>query len=78
MNPTGARRRNRGMGVNRIRQLRALEGRRVGIAVRGGVQIDECELISAGRGRARTLWVFAAGDDAFVPIDDVIDIWEAA
>jgi hypothetical protein len=66
------------MSLNRIQELKALEGRRVGIAVRGGVRIDECELISAGRGRARTLWVFAEGNDAFVPIDDVIDVWEAA
>jgi hypothetical protein len=66
------------MSMNRIQELKALEGRRVGIAVRGGVRIDECELISAGRGRARTLWVFAEGNDAFVPIDDVIDVWEAA
>ena len=66
------------MSTNRIQQLKALEGRRVGLAVRGGVRIDECELISAGRGRARTLWVFAEGNDAFVPIDDVIDVWEAA
>jgi len=65
------------MSLNR-QELKALEGRRVGIAVRGGVRIDECELISAGRGRARTLWVFAEGNDAFVPIDDVIDVWEAA
>jgi hypothetical protein len=64
--------------VNRIQQLRALEGRRVGIAVRGGARIDECELVSAGRGRARTLWVFADGNDAFVPLDEIVDVWEAA
>ena len=66
------------MTVNRIQQLRVLEGRRVGIAVRGGVRIDECELVSAGRGLARTLWVLVKGDDAFVPLEDVVDVWDAA
>jgi hypothetical protein len=68
----------REMGASHIQQLRALEGRRVGVAVRGGRRIDECELISAGRGRARTLWVFVDGGDAFVALDDVVDFWETA
>lgn len=71
-------RRHTGMATNRIQDLRALEGRRVGLAVRGGHRIDDCQLVSAGRGRMRTLWVFANGADTFVPIDDVMDLWEAA
>ena len=70
--------RPRGMSAHQIRELRALEGRRVGLAVRGGHRIDDCQLVSAGRGPARTLWVFADGHDAFVRLDDVIDLWEAA
>lgn len=66
------------MSVQQIRKLRALEGHRVGLAVRGGRRIDDCQLVSAGRGPARTLWVFAGGTDAFVPLDDVVDVWEAA
>jgi hypothetical protein len=66
------------MAANRIRELRALQGRRVGIAVRGGDRIDDCQLVSAGGGRQRTIWVFANGADTFVPFDDVIDLWEAA
>jgi hypothetical protein len=66
------------MSAHQIRQLRALEGRRVGLAVRGGRRIDDCQLVSAGRGRARTLWLFADGADSFVPLDDVVDLWEAA
>ena len=64
--------------VNRIHALKALEGRRVGLAVRGGHRIDDCQLVSTGRGRSASLWVFADGVDTFVPIDDVIDLWEAA
>ena len=66
------------MSVNRIHELKVLEGRRVGLAVSGGDRIDDCHLISAGRGRTRTLWVFANGADTFVPFDQVIDLWETA
>jgi len=77
MSPARSRR-QRGMPAQQIRELRALEGRRVGLAVRGGHRIDDCQLVSAGRGPARTLWVFADGADAFVPMADVLDLWEAA
>jgi len=66
------------MAENQIQELRTLEGRRVGLAVRGGSRIDDCQLVSAGRGRARTLWVFVNGADTFLPLDDVVDLWEAA
>ena len=77
MSPASGERR-RGMAANQLRQLRALEGRRVGLAVRGGDRIDGCQLVSAGRGPGRTLWVFADGADTFVPYEDVLDVWEAA
>jgi hypothetical protein len=66
------------MTVNRMSALRALEGRRVGVAVRGGTRIDDCQLVSAGRGRSRSLWLYTDGADTFVAIDDVVDLWEAA
>ncbi|MGH9229728.1 MAG: hypothetical protein ACRD07_13575 [Acidimicrobiales bacterium] len=72
------RRRPMGMSPHLIEQLDALEGRRVGLAVRGGDRIDDCRIVSAGRGRVRTLWVFVNGADTFVPVDDVVDVWEAA
>ena len=50
----------------------------MGLAVRGGRRIDDCQLVSAGRGPARTLWLFTDGTDSFVPLDDVVDLWEAA
>jgi hypothetical protein len=66
------------MAANLIRGFRALEGHRVGLALRGGHRIDDRQLVSVGRGRARTLWVLAYGDDTFVSFDDVMDLWEAA
>jgi hypothetical protein len=66
------------MATNQIRELRAVEGGRVGLVVQGGRRIDDCQLVSAGRDQARALWVFADGADTFVRIDDVMDVWEAA
>jgi len=35
----------RNMAAHRIRQLKALEGQRVALAVRGGTRIGDCELV---------------------------------
>jgi hypothetical protein len=75
---SGPARRQRGMAAHQIQRLRALEGRRVGLAVRGGGHIDDGQLVSAGRHGVRTVWMFVDGVDTFVPVDDVIDLWEAA
>jgi hypothetical protein len=56
--------------------LRHLEGRQVGVALRDGSRIDDCQLVSAGRKGTRTVWVFANGADTFVGLDEVVDIWE--
>jgi hypothetical protein len=66
------------MTANDLHQLRTLEGRRVGVAMRGGHRLDDCQLVSAGRGRVATLWFFVDGTDTFVPLEDVLDLWEAA
>lgn len=60
----------------RIDALKTLEGRHVGIALRGGWRIDDCQLVSAGRSRVGTLWVFVDGEDTFLPVADVVDCWE--
>lgn len=67
-----------GMTATQIHELKALEGRRVGLSIQGGHRIDDCQLISTGRGRVQTLWLFADGADTFVPFDDVLDLWESA
>jgi len=52
------------------------EGRRVCLALRNGSRIDDCQLVSAGRVSTETLWLFSNGIDVFVPIRQVIDLWE--
>ena len=66
------------MTVERVIHLIGhLEGRRVSLALTDGSRLDDCELVSAGHGRA-TLWLFLNGDDVFVSVADVTDAWEAA
>lgn len=64
---TGKRKRNH--------QLRALEGRSVSVALTDGSCID-AELVSAGRQGLQTIWVVVSGVDVFLPLLDVIDMWE--
>ncbi len=59
-----------------IDQLKPLEGRRVSLALRDGSRIDNCQLISAGRAKLRSVWVFTNGLDLFISYDDLIDVWE--
>jgi len=54
-----------------------LEGHRVSLALADGSRIDDCQLVSAGRGNADTLWLYG-GQDLFVPVGQVIDLWESA
>ena len=58
--------------------LHVLEGRQVSVALRNGSRIDDCQLVSAPRARTETLWLFSNGDDVFVSLTDVTDIWEVA
>jgi hypothetical protein len=60
----------------RERTFTLLEGRQVSVALQDGTRNDDSSLVSGGRRRARTLWLFANGEDVFVPIDYVVDVWE--
>ena len=60
-----------------IPDLRSLEGQRVCLALSGGGRIDDCQLVSAGPRGAEILWVFANGQDTFLRLGDVVDVWEA-
>ncbi len=62
------------MGAAQRRKLQQLEGRAVHISLVDGSRLDEVSLVSA---RRSTLWIFANGEDTFVPVEQVIDIWEA-
>lgn len=62
------------MTVEQRKGWRALEGRSVHVSLTDGSRIDAVALVSA---RGSKLWVFAAGEDAFIPVVEVIDVWEA-
>ena len=57
--------------------LSELEGRTVGVALRGGHRIDECQLIALPLRGARKFWLWTGGEDVFVTADDVLDLWES-
>ena len=61
-----------------IKDLRKFEGQQVCLALADGSRIDDCSLVSAGRGRADTVWVFVNGIDTFIRLADVVAVWEAA
>jgi len=58
--------------------LYGLEGRQVSVALRNGSRIDDCQLVSAPRPGTATLWLFSNGDDLFVEVGEVVDVWEVA
>ncbi len=62
------------MSEGQRRNLQKLEGRAVHISLVDGSRLDEVALVSA---RRNTLWIFANGKDSFLPVDSVIDVWEA-
>lgn len=64
------------MPPDRARALTALEGRHVSVALSDGSRIDDCQLVSLGRHGAHSLWLFHEGCDTFVPLGDVVDLWE--
>ena len=58
-------------------QLGELEGRQVSVALDDGSRIDDCQLVSYGRHNVATVWLVADGADLFIPVDRVVEIWEA-
>jgi hypothetical protein len=62
------------MRARERQNLYKFEGRNVHISLADGSRLDDVSLISA---RARTLWIFNSGEDSFVPVDQVIEVWEA-
>ena len=64
------------MSRTRLNDLKHLEGRHVSLALADGSRIDDCELVSSGRTRANSLWLFLNGRDTFIPHNDVVDLWE--
>jgi hypothetical protein len=66
------------MSVTQLKGLRALEGHHVSVSLIDGSRLDDCTLVSAGRGRAGTAWIFSNGMDLFLPLSALNDIWETS
>ena len=62
------------MTADKRRELHRFEGLSVNIALADGSRLDDVMLISA---RGATLWIFAGGEDRFIPVARVIDAWPA-
>jgi len=60
------------MTVEKRRQLHTFEGSSVSLALADGSRLDDVNLVSARGGK---LWIFAGGEDLFVPVASVIDAW---
>lgn len=71
------KRRNGKQVAEQLRRWRSLQGRQVSIAVADGSCIQDCQLISTGVPGTDNLWVFSNGRDVFVPVEEVLDVWEA-
>ncbi|HWI04508.1 MAG TPA: hypothetical protein VNT52_11915 [Acidimicrobiales bacterium] len=54
--------------------VQKLEGRRVNVALTDGSVMGPVPLVLA---RRNTLWVVADGEDTFVPLDRVVNVWDA-
>jgi len=52
-----------------------MEGHQVSLALRDGTRFDDCNLVSGGRNRLDTVWLFVKGEDVFVSRSEVVDIW---
>jgi hypothetical protein len=53
------------------------QGHRVSIVLADGTLLRDCLLVSAGRGRVQTLWIFTEDSDMFIRRSDVAAIWLA-
>lgn len=56
--------------------MHRLEGSQVSVALRDGDRLDDCQLVSAPRGRSRMVWLFDGRIDVFVPVTDIVALWE--
>ena len=62
--------------AHHMSKLRELEGQQVCVALADGSRIDDCSLVSVPRRDVATVWVFNNGRDTFIPISEVVDVWQ--
>lgn len=58
------------------KELRKLEGHHVNLTLADGTNIDQATLISAGRGRTASLWIYTNHTDTIIPLGHVVNVWE--
>jgi hypothetical protein len=56
--------------------LRTLEGQHVSVGLIDGTRLDDVVLVSAGRTRHDTIWLFVNGQDRFIPAGDIWEVWQ--
>ena len=56
--------------------FRSLEGHRVAVMLADGSQLDDVELISAGRGNVNSLWLNRQGIDVIVKKGEISELHE--
>ncbi|HEX6393516.1 MAG TPA: hypothetical protein VFZ97_08750 [Acidimicrobiales bacterium] len=64
--------------IDTATRFRHLEGYRVAVVLADGSQLDDVELISAGRGEVDSLWLDREGADLFVRKVEVVELHEVA
>jgi hypothetical protein len=57
-------------------RLSALVGRDVCVALIDGTQVTHCQLVSAFCRGVATAWIVDGGDDVFVPVEAITEVWE--
>jgi hypothetical protein len=60
--------------VQERRPFAAHEGARVAVILVDGSCLEDCELVSAGRGAAETVWIVSDNRDMILPLADVVDV----
>jgi hypothetical protein len=58
--------------------LRTLEGQHVSVGLIDGTRLDDVVLVSAGRTRRDTIWLFVNGQDRFIPTCDIWAVWQSS
>jgi prepilin-type processing-associated H-X9-DG protein len=61
------------MGMTQF-EVQRFEGRTVNVALADGSVLDRVPLVLA---RRNILWVVKDGEDAFLPLDRVLNVWDA-
>jgi hypothetical protein len=64
------------MSPRTLRSFRHLEGHHVSVALTDGSRLDDCELVSAGRGATASIWLHDGIDDRILSASDVVELWE--